>query len=92
MRDIEEITEKLPKIDCGSCGAPTCMAFAEDIVKGETTADECTVIMRKLFHKYLEENKNSSLLGELKKFPPNGNSNGEKKKETNTDENNREIK
>ncbi len=57
MSEIESITEKLPKIDCGSCGAPTCMAFAEDIVKGETTEDECTVIMRRMFHKYIEESK-----------------------------------
>lgn len=48
MRDIEEITKKLPGLDCGSCGAPTCMAFAEDIVKKETCADECTVILRRI--------------------------------------------
>ena len=60
MREIEEIRETLPGIDCGSCGAPTCMSFAEDIVKGETTADECTVNMRMLFHRYLEEHKEAS--------------------------------
>ena len=65
MKDIEEIAEHLPKIDCGSCGAPTCMAFAEDIVKGETTADECTVIMRQIFHQYIEEHKGKSLLDEF---------------------------
>ncbi len=48
MRDIEEITKKLPGLDCGSCGAPTCMAFAEDIVKNETCADECTVILKRI--------------------------------------------
>lgn len=57
MSDIESILEGLPRLDCGSCGAPTCMAFAEDIVKGETSADECTVIMRMLFHEYLEQHK-----------------------------------
>lgn len=66
MSEIESIAEGLPRIDCGSCGAPTCMAFAEDIVKGETTADECTVIMRMLFHKYLEERKDKSVLDRLK--------------------------
>lgn len=55
MSDIESILEGLPKLDCGSCGAPTCMAFAEDIVKGETSPDECTVIMRMLFHEYLRQ-------------------------------------
>ena len=60
MREIEEIGKTLPGIDCGSCGAPTCMSFAEDIVKGETTADECTVNMRMLFHRYLEEHREAS--------------------------------
>lgn len=65
MSDIESITENLPKLDCGSCGAPTCMAFAEDIVKGETTADECTIIMREMFHGFLEQRKNKALLDKL---------------------------
>ena len=57
MSDIERITKSLPGIDCGSCGAPTCMAFAEDIVKNETNADECTIIMRELFHEVLDKRK-----------------------------------
>ncbi len=48
MKDIEDITKKLPGLDCGSCGAPTCMAFAEDIVKKETCPDECTVMLKKI--------------------------------------------
>ncbi len=72
MSDIETITEGLPKLDCGSCGAPTCMAFAEDIVKGETTADECTVIMRMLFHEYLEQHKDRSILEKLKPLKNSG--------------------
>jgi hypothetical protein len=61
MNEIENIAEGLPKTDCGSCGAPTCMAFAEDIVKGETNADECTVIMRELFHEYLKKHADDSI-------------------------------
>lgn len=38
------ITERC--IDCGSCGAPTCRAFAEDVVKGNTMYEECIVVMR----------------------------------------------
>ena len=57
MSDIESITEELPGLDCGSCGAPTCAAFAEDIVKNETCADECTIIMRQLFHESLDLRK-----------------------------------
>ena len=65
MSEIESIKESLPGIDCGSCGAPTCMAFAEDIVRGEANVDECTVIMKMLFHRYLEEHKEKSVLDKL---------------------------
>ena len=46
--NAEELTAKLPGLDCGSCGAPTCMAFAEDVVKNETSVDECTVILKRI--------------------------------------------
>lgn len=48
MHDIEKLTQKLPGLDCGSCGAPTCMAFAEDVVKKEMSIDECTVILKRI--------------------------------------------
>ena len=48
MSDIECIAKALPGLDCGSCGAPNCMAFAEDIVKCEAGADECTVMLKRL--------------------------------------------
>jgi iron only hydrogenase large subunit-like protein len=66
MSRIQSLKNELPGIDCGSCGAPTCMAFAEDIVKGETNADECTVIMRSLFHQYLTEHKKNAVMEKLK--------------------------
>ena len=37
----EEIYELLRKIDCGICGAPTCLAFAEDVVKGDADLTDC---------------------------------------------------
>lgn len=37
----EEIHELLRKIDCGVCGAPTCLAFAEDVVKGDADLADC---------------------------------------------------
>ncbi len=43
---MEEIVATLPGLDCGSCGAPTCVALAEDIVKGTAHPDDCTVLMR----------------------------------------------
>lgn len=44
---MQEIMRELPGLDCGSCGAPTCLAQAEDIVRGVATMDDCTVLMRK---------------------------------------------
>lgn len=66
MSEIEAINCDLPGLDCGSCGAPTCMAFAEDIVKNETNVDECTVIMRQIFHDYLSKKRDESVLNRLK--------------------------
>jgi Na+-translocating ferredoxin:NAD+ oxidoreductase RNF subunit RnfB len=48
MSDIEAIAKALPGLDCGSCGAPNCTAFAEDVVKCESCADECTVILKRI--------------------------------------------
>lgn len=43
---IQELAVRLPSLDCGSCGSPTCLAFAQDIVNGLATEDECIVKMR----------------------------------------------
>ena len=43
LSQIEEIYDKLPKLDCGSCGSPSCYCLAEDIVKGYTNEDSCIV-------------------------------------------------
>ena len=44
--EMEKITSELPGLDCGSCGAPTCAALAEDIVRGKASLDDCTVRMK----------------------------------------------
>ncbi len=41
---VEKIWKALPKLDCGSCGAPTCRALAEDIVDGFATIDDCVIL------------------------------------------------
>jgi hypothetical protein len=43
MADIQRLREELPGTDCGSCGAPTCRAFAEDVVKGQIGLDACVI-------------------------------------------------
>ena len=54
MMKIEELVAKLPQIDCGSCGAPTCRAFAEDVVKGEADMEDCVVLLRRHLHEKQE--------------------------------------
>ena len=46
MSDIQEINAMFPQLDCGACGAPTCRAFAEDIVRNGGDASECIFLMR----------------------------------------------
>ncbi len=48
MAEIERITKLLPGMDCGSCGAPTCRAHAEDVVRGESRLDDCVIRMREI--------------------------------------------
>ncbi len=47
MADIQKLRDTLPGIDCGSCGAPTCRAFAEDVVKGTANIDDCLIKLHK---------------------------------------------
>ena len=47
MADIQKLRETLPGIDCGSCGAPSCRAFAEDVVKGNAKIDDCLIKLHK---------------------------------------------
>ncbi|MDO4272293.1 MAG: [Fe-Fe] hydrogenase large subunit C-terminal domain-containing protein [Eubacteriales bacterium] len=46
MKTVEDLTKRFPGLDCGSCGAPTCQALAEDIVRGEATVNDCTYVLR----------------------------------------------
>ena len=55
MKKIEDIYKSLPKIDCGSCGAPNCHALAEDIVRLEACEEDCLIRLRESYH----ENENN---------------------------------
>ena len=43
MADIQKLRQSLPGIDCGSCGAPNCRAFAEDVIKELASVDDCPI-------------------------------------------------
>lgn len=46
MEEMGRVLSELPGIDCGVCGAPTCRAFAEDVVRGATTEKACIISRR----------------------------------------------
>jgi iron only hydrogenase large subunit-like protein len=47
MKERERVYSKLRQTDCGCCGAPTCMAFAEDFVRGEAKLTDCIFLAQK---------------------------------------------
>ena len=55
MSDIDRICGEFPGLDCGSCGAPTCKALAEDIVRGEAREEDCVYYLRESLHKLSTE-------------------------------------
>ena len=55
LNQAERLLKKLPGLDCGSCGAPTCKALAEDIVRGEAREEDCVYYLRESLHKLSSE-------------------------------------
>ncbi len=65
MREIQEIHSQLCDLDCGSCGAPTCRALAEDIVNNEAILDDCVIQLRqKMYRLSGREGTAEPVLGE----------------------------
>lgn len=54
MSQIQALRKELPGIDCGSCGAPNCRAFAEDIVMGNADRNDCVIAYKDYIKKYIE--------------------------------------
>jgi len=46
LEHLEELLLGLPQLDCGACGAPSCRALAEDIVRGLATESDCAIKLR----------------------------------------------
>ena len=53
MSDIQKLKDELPGIDCGSCGAPNCRAFAEDVVTKKADKYDCLIAIKDSFEKYI---------------------------------------
>jgi iron only hydrogenase large subunit-like protein len=62
MQQLEAINEEMPGLDCGACGAPSCRALAEDIVRGLACETDCVFKLRE---------KVSSLADQMKALEQN---------------------
>ncbi len=51
IEQLNSIQKELPGIDCSSCGAPSCSALAEDIVRGKANIDDCIFILKEKIRK-----------------------------------------
>lgn len=43
---LNQIRKELPGTDCGSCGAPSCNALAEDVVRDKAKIEDCIFILK----------------------------------------------
>jgi hypothetical protein len=44
IQQVDSILEHLQGRDCSACGAPNCRTFAEDVVKGQASIEECFLL------------------------------------------------
>ena len=55
MKERDRILASFPGIDCGACGAPSCRAFAEDVVLGEAEKALCVFSWQRELFARIEE-------------------------------------
>ena len=55
MEELETLLQGLPGLDCGSCGAPSCRALAEDIVRGKASETDCVFKLREKIRELTRE-------------------------------------
>ncbi|MDR7867203.1 MAG: [Fe-Fe] hydrogenase large subunit C-terminal domain-containing protein [Sporomusaceae bacterium] len=65
VEQMEKTLNKLPGLDCGSCGSPNCKALAEDIVQGEAVETDCIFKLRERVRDLAQE-----MVGLAAKLPP----------------------
>jgi iron only hydrogenase large subunit-like protein len=46
MERAKKLRRQLPNIDCGACGAPSCEALSDDVVRGESKISYCIFIQK----------------------------------------------
>lgn len=62
---MEKTLEKLPGLDCGSCGSPNCKALAEDITQGKASETDCVFKLRERVRDLAKE-----MMDLAEKMPP----------------------
>jgi Na+-translocating ferredoxin:NAD+ oxidoreductase RNF subunit RnfB len=63
-KEKEDIYVSLPKIDCGICGSPTCLTFAEDVIMGDAGLKDCIFNFPSHFDSPVQELLNKSYFKE----------------------------
>lgn len=48
VENMKRIESLLPGIDCSACGAPTCNALAEDVIRNESKIENCIFAHKKM--------------------------------------------
>ena len=55
LEALEVINNSLPGLDCGACGAPSCRALAEDIVRGHANEADCVIKLKEKVRAFAEQ-------------------------------------
>ena len=55
MERLDQLTHKLPGLDCGACGSPSCRALAEDIIRGIALEADCVMKLKERIKHFDEE-------------------------------------
>ena len=58
---MKKIENALPGVNCSACGAPSCAALAEDVVRGDASINSCMFINR---HSQASEDAIHSIWGD----------------------------
>lgn len=58
MEQMSKIHDSLPKLDCGSCGSPSCKTLSEDIVRGFAKETDCIFKLREKIAELAQEMMN----------------------------------
>lgn len=55
MAQIDEKEKIFPGLDCGACGAPSCRAFSEDVIRGICDESDCIFVYREKIKRMADE-------------------------------------